>query len=380
MADQADLTTADYEDFAERHEALHRRRGARGVRSPATRTTSLAVHRQADQPVPRRVGPHAEGGLAQGPVRSEVHAGLRRRLGTERRRDARHGRDRRPPAGRARVRRRTGPAGARVVAGASTRCSACGARSRSAPASALAVFGVVVLVGLWWLAATCSSSDTVPPEPGRHPAAGCEALGQRRPRHRLRSERPARPQGLLDQPGRSASCSACSIGSFRSVEAFWESPIGFLRYIPATALTPLFLIWLGIDEAPEGRADHRGHRVLQHRDDRRRRARGAARDDRHRVHARRGTHARARVGWSCRTACPASSTSPASTSRPRGRCSWSPSCSPRTDGLGYRLTVLRRGSDWRPIFAILLVFAVIGVVSDLVLRWLRNRVSPWARS
>ena len=42
-----------------------------------------------------------------------------------------------------------------------------------------------------------------------------------------------------------------AIGSFRSVEAFWESPIGFLRYIPATALTPLFLLWLGIDEAPK---------------------------------------------------------------------------------------------------------------------------------
>ena len=35
------------------------------------------------------------------------------------------------------------------------------------------------------------------------------------------------------------------------MEAFWESPIGFLRYIPATALTPLFLVWLGIDEAPK---------------------------------------------------------------------------------------------------------------------------------
>jgi hypothetical protein len=26
------------------------------------------------------------------------------------------------------------------------------------------------------------------------------------------------------------------------------------------------------------------------------------------------------------------------------------------------------------------VFAVIGITSDLFLRWLRNRVSPWARS
>ena len=42
-----------------------------------------------------------------------------------------------------------------------------------------------------------------------------------------------------------------AIGSFRSVEAFVEPQLGFLRYIPASALTPLLLIWLGIDEAPK---------------------------------------------------------------------------------------------------------------------------------
>ena len=63
------------------------------------------------------------------------------------------------------------------------------------------------------------------------------------------------------------------IGSFRSVEAFLEPQIGFLRYIPASALTPLFLLWLGIDEAPEDRPDHRRHGLLQHPDGRRRRPR-----------------------------------------------------------------------------------------------------------
>jgi NitT/TauT family transport system permease protein len=51
-----------------------------------------------------------------------------------------------------------------------------------------------------------------------------------------------------------------------------------------------------------------------------------------------------------------------------------------SDGLGYRLTVLRRGRTWDQFFAVLVVFAVIGILSDLILRWLRNRVSPWARS
>ena len=42
-----------------------------------------------------------------------------------------------------------------------------------------------------------------------------------------------------------------AIGTFASVEAFLEPQIGFLRYIPASALTPLFLLWLGIGESPK---------------------------------------------------------------------------------------------------------------------------------
>ena len=42
-----------------------------------------------------------------------------------------------------------------------------------------------------------------------------------------------------------------AIGTFVSVDAFFEAQIGFLRYIPASALTPIFLLWLGIGEAPK---------------------------------------------------------------------------------------------------------------------------------
>jgi ABC-type nitrate/sulfonate/bicarbonate transport system permease component len=31
------------------------------------------------------------------------------------------------------------------------------------------------------------------------------------------------------------------------------------------------------------------------------------------------------------------------------------------------------------MFAMLIVFGVIGVISDLALRWLRNAAAPWAR-
>ena len=41
------------------------------------------------------------------------------------------------------------------------------------------------------------------------------------------------------------------LASFTSFESFFEPQMGLLRYIPASALTPLFLLWLGIDEAPK---------------------------------------------------------------------------------------------------------------------------------
>ena len=42
-----------------------------------------------------------------------------------------------------------------------------------------------------------------------------------------------------------------AIGAFASAEAFLEPQIGFLRYIPASALTPVLLLWLGIGESPK---------------------------------------------------------------------------------------------------------------------------------
>ena len=31
------------------------------------------------------------------------------------------------------------------------------------------------------------------------------------------------------------------------------------------------------------------------------------------------------------------------------------------------------------MFALLIVFGIIGIVSDVFLRWIRNVISPWAR-
>jgi len=41
------------------------------------------------------------------------------------------------------------------------------------------------------------------------------------------------------------------MGSFAAGQALFEPLLGALRYLPAPAFIPLFLIWLGLDEAPK---------------------------------------------------------------------------------------------------------------------------------
>lgn len=44
---------------------------------------------------------------------------------------------------------------------------------------------------------------------------------------------------------------ALLMGAFGTLEAMLAPIIGTLRYVPITALVPLLIIWLGIDEAPK---------------------------------------------------------------------------------------------------------------------------------
>ena len=49
------------------------------------------------------------------------------------------------------------------------------------------------------------------------------------------------------------------------------------------------------------------------------------------------------------------------------------------EGLAFRIVRAQRFRRIDTMFALLLVFGVIGIVSDLALRMLRNRTAPWAR-
>jgi NitT/TauT family transport system permease protein len=170
-----------------------------------------------------------------------------------------------------------------------------------------------------------------------------------------------------------------AIGSFRAVEAFWESPIGFLRYIPATALTPLFLAWLGIDEPPKVALVIAGtvfFNIVMVAD--------VARLVPREMILSAYTLGAGRPRVMARVVLPHALPGMIDVARVNLAAAWPmlvvAELLAATDGLGYRLTQLRRFSQWDQIFAVLVVFAVIGITSDLFLRWLRNRVAPWARS
>jgi NitT/TauT family transport system permease protein len=49
------------------------------------------------------------------------------------------------------------------------------------------------------------------------------------------------------------------------------------------------------------------------------------------------------------------------------------------EGLAYRIVRAQRSRAFDTIFALLIVFGIIGLVSDLFLRWLRNAIAPWAK-
>ncbi|MET0276472.1 MAG: ABC transporter permease [Acidimicrobiia bacterium] len=243
---------------------------------------------------------------------------------------------------------------------------------------AIAIGGIAVVIAFWWIAADLIVNQTFLPSPS----------------DTLRGFRDQWESGDL---GTDVQVSALRvlkgyavslgvgvvlgvlIGSYRSVEAFWESPIGFLRYVPATALTPLFIVVFGIDEGPKVALIIAGtmfFNIVMIADV----ARGVPKEMIDTAY----TLGAGRVRVLARVVMPHCLPGIIDVARVNLAAAWPmlvvAELFAASDGLGYRLNILKRGQEWNSFYAILLVFAVIGVTSDLFLRWLRNRVSPWARS
>lgn len=242
----------------------------------------------------------------------------------------------------------------------------------------LALGGIgVVLLG-WSLAAAQANDAALFPTP----VAAARALGDLWSDGTLRSALWASSQRILVGYGISVALGAALgilIGSFPSVEAFLEAQIGFLRYIPASALTPVFLLWLGIGESPKIWLIVVGtvfFNVLMVADV----ARSVPREL---VNA---AYTLGAGRWTVLRRVVARYSVPGivDAARVNLAAAWLmlvvAELLAAESGLAVSIVRFQRFRAVDGMFALLFTFGVIGLASDLLLRGARNRLAPWARS
>jgi NitT/TauT family transport system permease protein len=169
------------------------------------------------------------------------------------------------------------------------------------------------------------------------------------------------------------------MGSFRSADALFESPIAFMRYIPATALVPLMLFWLGIDELPKITLIVIGSvffNILMVAD--------VARNVPKELINASYTLGAGRLTVMRRVIFPHALPGIIDVARINLAAAWSvlvvAELLAAEEGLAFRIVRAQRFRQIDEMFALLIIFGIIGVVTDLSLRALRNVAAPWARA
>lgn len=169
------------------------------------------------------------------------------------------------------------------------------------------------------------------------------------------------------------------MGSFRSVEALTTSPIGFLRYIPASALGSLFLLWLGIDEAPKIALIVAGtvfYNVLMISD-------VAAAVPKELVNAA-YTLGASRLRVLRQVILPHSFPGIIDVARINLAAAWLmlvvSELLAAESGMALRIFKLYRARNVEGMFAMLIIFGIIGALSDVALRAFRRRAAGWAET
>ncbi len=167
------------------------------------------------------------------------------------------------------------------------------------------------------------------------------------------------------------------IGSMASVESFFEPQLGFLRYIPASALTPLFLIWLGIDEAPKIALIVVGtvfYNVLMTAE--------VARAVPSELINAAYTLGAGRLTVLRRVILPHSWPGIVDVARINLAAAWLmlvvAELLAAQEGLAFRIIRAQRFRRVDRMFALLLVIGLLGIAFDMALRYLRNRSARWA--
>jgi NitT/TauT family transport system permease protein len=242
---------------------------------------------------------------------------------------------------------------------------------------ALIVIGVVVPFVIWIVAAALTNKSSLVPTPSATWTAGLDMARS----GELWGDLWASTRRVLIGYGISVFIGVgigVLIGSFRSIESFAEPQIGFLRYIPATALLPVFLFWLGIDETPKVALIVVGtifYNILMSAD--------VARAVPSELIGVSYTLGAGRLKVLRKVILPHSLPGLIDVTRINLAAAWLmlvvAELLAAPDGLAFRISRAQRFRQVDRTFALLIVFGIIGVVSDLFLRWLRNRSSPWAR-
>jgi NitT/TauT family transport system permease protein len=241
----------------------------------------------------------------------------------------------------------------------------------------LGVAGVAAVLGTWWIVASAMNNPAVLPTPNSTLSAIRDLWRQDILTHDLW----ASCRRILIGYTISMAIGVVvgiSIGTWASIEALTEAPIGFLRYIPASALTPVLLLWLGIGESPKVWLIVLGtvfFNILMVADV----ARGVPRELLNAAY----TLGAGRVTVVRRVITRHSLPGIVDVARINLAAAWLmlvvAELLAAQEGLAYQIIRAQRFRAVDAMFALLIVFGVIGLVSDLALRWLRNVAAPWAR-
>jgi NitT/TauT family transport system permease protein len=167
------------------------------------------------------------------------------------------------------------------------------------------------------------------------------------------------------------------MGTFLAGEALFEPLFAMLRYLPAPAFIAVFLVWFGIDEAPKIALIFTGtvfFNTLMTADVVRSVPRALINVS-YTLGARRGEVLR-------KVIIPHSLPGMIDSVRVNIAAAWAllvvAEVVSSTDGLGRSIIQAQRFQRIDEMFAVLIVFGIIGVLTDVALRLLRNSVGRWA--
>ena len=244
----------------------------------------------------------------------------------------------------------------------------------------LGAVGMAGVIVLWIVAARATAgADTGVRVPT--PAATWDALRELWSTGTLSADLAASGERMLYGYGISVLIGVVvgiAMGAFPAAEGTLEAPIGFLRYIPASALTPILVLWLGVDEAPKITLIVVGtvfFNILMVADV----ARAVPRE----LIDAAATLGASRRRTVARVVIPHSLPGIVDVTRINLAAAWLmlvvAELLASDEGLAVRIVRSGRFLHFDTMFAVLVVFGVIGVVSDLALRGLRWLVAPWDR-